>query len=102
MITMNKKGMGMWWWLVLAIAALVAGAIIIIAFRGGAERGFDFLGEQYDSFGDFDSDGVHNLNDKCPCTAKGMTEDEKLGGCPSETTAEFAQAEQKKFKDKQC
>ena len=98
-----KKGSSeTWWYLVAAILAILVVVVVAIWFTKSGEKGFSSVEDQIDGFADFDYDDVANFLDKCPCTPVGISEDDKLSGCPLGTNEETASAEQKKFREGNC
>ena len=92
MIFNNKKGAAqLWWILMVAFIAIVAGILIMLWFRGGGEKLFGGIGEKIDEFGDCDKDRVSNMFDKCPCLSTKGSEMKDLRGCPQGTTIERAE-----------
>lgn len=98
----NKKGMEMWWIIVLGLVAIVVGAVMLLGGTEGINKAFASTKERFNDLDDFDNDKVVNIYDKCPCTAVVVAEDEQLRGCPKPTSVAAAQQDQKNFKDKLC
>ena len=83
----NKKGANqLFWILMVAFIAIVAGILIMIWFRGGGDKSFLIVTDKLNDFGDCDRDKVANMFDKCPCLSTENVGDEDLRGCPKGTT----------------
>src|SRR3989338_8733246 len=100
---MNHKGASQLFWLIMVAAiALVAGILIIVWFSTSGGKAFRSVDTQLDALGDYDNDRIANGFDKCPCMAVGSEEQAGLRGCPQGTTSEQARANQQKFKENKC
>ena len=98
----KKAESEMFWIIILALVAIIAGIIIIMLSKGGFEKAFGGVDAQLDNLGDYDKDGVSNMFDKCPCTHLGNEAEPGLSGCTLGTTTEGAETDQSNFKNKAC
>jgi len=91
MIFKNKKGIT-WQQLVLAILAVFVVVLVIVWFKGGGEKGFEFVKGKIGELEDSDKDSVADMFDKCPCddrVGQEWTDEidskEKCEPCPEES-----------------
>jgi len=72
---------------IVVFAIIIIVFIILIAvFSKYFAKEAGTVGEQLDSLGDCDKDGVANFLDKCPCLAfKEGEQSDKYAGCPNNT-----------------
>jgi hypothetical protein len=100
---MGRKGASQLFWLIMVAAiALIAGILIIVWFNTSGGKAFRSVDTQLDALGDYDNDHVANGFDKCPCTAVGSEEQAGWRGCPRGTTPDQATSDQQKFKENKC
>jgi Sec-independent protein translocase protein TatA len=64
----DKKAMSQVWWVIsAAVIAIIALIVIVVWFTDAGRELATGLGETIDNLDDYDSDGLTNLLDKCPC-----------------------------------
>ena len=85
----KKAAESMFWMLAMIVVTLTVLLIVSGVFTKLFGQSATEVGRQIDSAGDFDNDGVINIQDKCPCNVRGSVE---YDGCDSDSPTE----EQKK------
>jgi hypothetical protein len=85
----GKKGIEMTANTIVVFAlVLIVFVVMVFIFRTQIGKEADIIGEQLDSFGDCDDDGIRNFLDKCPCDKfEEGNENPEANGCPAGTPA---------------
>lgn len=71
--------------IIIFIILLVVLVVMIFIFRTYIGKQTRIIGDQIESFGDCDDDGVANFLDKCPCIPFEEGYESQSSGCPQGT-----------------